>query len=142
MGGVTVLLRHRPVSIAPLADPLVGSARRAPDNEAVVFPDQRLTTGEPLTNAVGVAKSLHALGVRRGDRVGILMPNSCEFVDSLFGLHGRLKDMLEVRGENVAALELEIPRRVRFLGDWPMSATKIQKYRLRAELIRELGLTE
>jgi fatty-acyl-CoA synthase len=36
----------------------------------------------------------------------------------------------------------KLPRHVRFVKQWPMSTSKIQKYRLRTALIEELGLEE
>jgi fatty-acyl-CoA synthase len=52
----------------------------------------------------------------------------------------------ELREEDVIAFcrgkiaSFKVPRHVRFVTEWPMSSTKIQKFRLREQLIDELGL--
>ena len=77
--------QRRPSPVVPLGDVLVLSAARAPDNVVLAFPDSRATTRELLAAATRTAQGLHALGVRLGDRVGILMPNCPSFVEALFG---------------------------------------------------------
>jgi fatty-acyl-CoA synthase len=61
------------------------AAARAPQQEALIFPDARLTYEQLLENATWRARELQALGVKRGDRVGILMPNAPEIVEFLIG---------------------------------------------------------
>ena len=34
----------------------------------------------------------------------------------------------------------KVPRHIRFVTEWPMSSSKIQKFRLRTALVEELGL--
>ena len=73
-----------PTPVVPLGDLLVLSAARAPENVVLAFPDARLTAAELLAAATRCARA-PCLGIRRGDRVGILMPNCPSFVQSLFG---------------------------------------------------------
>lgn len=69
----------------PIADLLVRAAVNEPQHEAVVFPDVGVSYHEFLAGALRMARGLLNLGVDRGDHVGILMPNSCDFLYSLFG---------------------------------------------------------
>lgn len=55
-------------------------ARRYPDREALVGGDVRYTYGGLRTAVRAMARGLHALGVRRGDRVAILMGNRPEWL--------------------------------------------------------------
>jgi acyl-CoA synthetase (AMP-forming)/AMP-acid ligase II len=139
---------------------------------------------------VKTAEALDAAGWFHTGDIGSLDANGT----ILF--HGRIKDMLKVGGENVAAAEIEamlqrhpavklaqvvgipdakyvevpaafvelqpngkateqeliafarkeiagfkVPRHIRFVQEWPMSSSKIQKFRLRTELLKELKLT-
>lgn len=68
-----------------VGDLLVKSVDQHADREALVFPYHRATYRELLDAAVETARGLYGLGVRRGDRVGLLMPNCPEFVHALFG---------------------------------------------------------
>jgi acyl-CoA synthetase (AMP-forming)/AMP-acid ligase II len=42
--------------------------------------------------------------------------------------------------ERIASFK--VPRHVRFIDEWPMSASKIQKFKLRQQLMAELGLSD
>ncbi|WP_205683939.1 class I adenylate-forming enzyme family protein [Cryobacterium aureum] len=70
----------------PIGDLLVRSAARHPDRVALAFPDHELTYAQLLAGSVHTARGLYALGVRRGDHVGLLMPNSPEFLEGYFAI--------------------------------------------------------
>jgi fatty-acyl-CoA synthase len=69
-----------------MGDLLLRSAERRPDHEALVFPHERVTYREVADRAIRSARSLAALGVSRGDHVGLLMPNCPDFVFGFFGV--------------------------------------------------------
>jgi acyl-CoA synthetase (AMP-forming)/AMP-acid ligase II len=73
------------IEVTTIGDVLLRAAERGPDDEALVFPERRVTYAELAEGSWRVARGLHALGVGRGDHVGILMPNCVEFVEALFG---------------------------------------------------------
>jgi acyl-CoA synthetase (AMP-forming)/AMP-acid ligase II len=47
--------------------------------DCVIVDDETLSYAELLSRATGLAKGMFAHGIRRGDRVGVLMPNCPEF---------------------------------------------------------------
>lgn len=69
-----------------LGDVLIDGAARHPDRTAVVFPDAERSYVGLLSDAQVVARGLRALGVRRGDHVGILMPNCMDMVAAFYGI--------------------------------------------------------
>ena len=69
------------MDVLTIGDLLARTAERSPDAEALVFPDRRLTYAQLDAQAVRRARSLVALGVSKGDHVGILMPNCVEYAE-------------------------------------------------------------
>ena len=68
-----------------LSDDLRASAARSADRTAVVYGDRRLTYAE-LDRAVdGFAAGLRQLGVRRGDRVAVVLANGVETAIAIYG---------------------------------------------------------
>lgn len=60
------------------------AARKSPDTTAVVFGDSTLTFHELDARVNRLANGLHGLGVRRRDRVAVLMYNSLEVIEAYF----------------------------------------------------------
>jgi len=85
---------------------LARRAERAPDQEGLVFGSTRLTYGELNREANRVAHALAGLGVKKGDRVGILLMNSPRFCQLYFGL-AKLGAVLVTLNWRLAPPELE-----------------------------------
>jgi fatty-acyl-CoA synthase len=67
-----------------LGDLLDATARTRPDAEAVIFRDRRLTYRALRVACDELARAFLAVGVRRGDRVAVLLPNRSEWLIAAF----------------------------------------------------------
>jgi long-chain acyl-CoA synthetase len=87
-----VWLRHYPKAIpatlqypdVPLTQFLVDAARDFPERDAIHFLGKRMTYGKLLEETYRLANALKALGVQKGERVGIMLPNSPQAVISYY----------------------------------------------------------
>ena len=84
-----------PHSLAPYPERpvwslLEESARRFPDSPAVVFPvapmAKRLSYRQLVAEAEQFAKALAQMGIRKGDRVGLVLPNCPQFVVAFYAI--------------------------------------------------------
>lgn len=62
------------------------AGREYPDNTAVVYRDTRRTFSELSTRINQLANGLLQMGITKGDRVGMLLKNCCEFIEVDFAL--------------------------------------------------------
>jgi fatty-acyl-CoA synthase len=72
--------------VTPLWDNLAISARRFPDKAALVFFGRVLSYREVMRQAERLAAHLHAVGVRKGDRVVLNMQNCPQLVIAHFAI--------------------------------------------------------
>lgn len=79
-------LAHARIDATTIGDLLLKAYDRFPDKEALVFPDSSQTYTELVANAMRMARSLQALGVKPRDHVGILMPTSPHLVEAFFAI--------------------------------------------------------
>ena len=74
-----------PYSDRTMLDAVAEFARTQPDRPAILFKGARLTYAELDRLSDACASAFAALGVARGDRVGLLLPNCPQFVIAQFG---------------------------------------------------------
>jgi long-chain acyl-CoA synthetase len=76
--------RGVPISInypeIPLYAFLENSARKYPNRDAVIFYGRRITYEKLWDSSLRLAAALRGLGVEKGDRVGLLLPNVPQFI--------------------------------------------------------------
>ncbi len=63
---------------------LFGHCRRAPEKDALVFGDRRVSFGELETDIRSLAAGLQAHGITPGDKIVLYLPNGVEFLQVLF----------------------------------------------------------
>ena len=81
--------------------------------------------------------------VRLAQVVGLPDERLAEIPAAFIELDGGTADPEELIAYSKARLaSFKVPRHIRFVKEWPMSASKIQKFRLRAGLMDELGLKD
>jgi fatty-acyl-CoA synthase len=76
----------RYLELCTLGDLLVRGSEHHPERDALVLPGTRRSYRELTDQATQVARSLTALGVTRGDHVGLFLLNGPEFIEAMFGI--------------------------------------------------------
>ncbi|MFH0789237.1 MAG: AMP-binding protein [Pseudomonadota bacterium] len=69
-----------------IVDFMEASARRFPDRTALIFMEKSMRYGELLDQTLRLATALADLGVKKGDRVALFMPNCPQFVVAYYAV--------------------------------------------------------
>jgi len=86
-------LQHYPVEVAPTYEYpkhnnayfLVQTAQKYPNRDAIEFMGKRMTYGQLLESSYRFAHVLREIGVAKGDRVALMMPNCPQAVIAFYG---------------------------------------------------------
>lgn len=101
------MLRHIDYPSIPLTGLLDQSAIKFPDNTAIVYDGIEISYSELAALSKRFAGTLDVLGVRKGDRVALFLPNVPQFIIAFFGV-------LRVGGVVTAISPLSREREVKF----------------------------
>ena len=108
------------------------------------FKDMLKVGGENVAAAEVEAVLASHPAVRLAQVVGLPDDRLEEIPGAFVELSGNAKvtaeELMAFTKERIASFK--VPRHIRFIEEWPMSASKIQKFKLKQQLIKELGLTE
>ncbi|TYO96173.1 long-chain-fatty-acid--CoA ligase [Desulfallas thermosapovorans] len=69
-----------------LPEALDNSVKNYPNNVAIIFYGKKITYAELGQRVKRVASALHDMGLRKGDRVSLMLPNSPDFVTSYYAI--------------------------------------------------------
>src|SRR5678816_4063901 len=69
-----------------VASLIARNAHYRPDHTAVVFADHRLTSAQFNERVNRLANALYQLGVKKGDKVATILPNSLELLESYWAI--------------------------------------------------------
>ncbi|MFX1285855.1 MAG: long-chain fatty acid--CoA ligase [Promethearchaeota archaeon] len=63
------------------------AAKLTPDNVATIFFDKKIKYGDLWDRVLRFANSLHKIGIKKGDRIGIYLPNCPQFIIAFFAIN-------------------------------------------------------
>jgi len=108
------------------------------------FKDMLKVGGENVAAAEVEAVLASHPAVRLAQVIGLpderLAEIPAAYVERNEGYHADAEELIAYVRERLASFK--VPRYIRFIDEWPMSASKIQKFKLRRELMQELGLSD